>query len=349
MTVHRPQVSVIMPTHNRTAYAAEAIRSIQSQSLTDWELLIVASNSDEAHLDVLGHFAASDNRIQLLILEQPSRMNHVGLMRNFALKNAQGSYIALMDDDDLSHSIRLEIQKDFLDKNPHIAACCVQSNFMYMDRSIGTSRGRPVPTRYFPPIPKLYIERRLHVATPSMMSRRQALEEVHGYRSYFAYGAEDSDLSLRMEESFCLAELSDVLYSYRIHPGNMSSNPVCRLFGIQAHIDASWRRAHGYSMIDRGAGYWEVAARLSVLPTRSSRRFLEHSWRYACLLLAAKEADSAWAFWRRSIACVSVLGLRLRYLRAKLQFKLWLRTLFIRCQGRFHKKIDIRLIDQLQA
>ena len=42
-----PLVSIIMPTYNRADYILDTIRSIQSQTYTNWELLIIDDGSED--------------------------------------------------------------------------------------------------------------------------------------------------------------------------------------------------------------------------------------------------------------------------------------------------------------
>ena len=42
-----PKVSIIMPCHNGSAYIKDAILSVQNQTFSDWELLVVDDNSSD--------------------------------------------------------------------------------------------------------------------------------------------------------------------------------------------------------------------------------------------------------------------------------------------------------------
>ena len=45
---HLPLVSIVMPAYNAAEFLEETVRSIQAQTFTDWELVIVDDNSTDA-------------------------------------------------------------------------------------------------------------------------------------------------------------------------------------------------------------------------------------------------------------------------------------------------------------
>ena len=62
----RPLVSVIMPAYNAEKYIEEAIRSVLSQTYTNWKLLILDDGSTDRTAELAERFANADTRIRLL-------------------------------------------------------------------------------------------------------------------------------------------------------------------------------------------------------------------------------------------------------------------------------------------
>jgi glycosyltransferase involved in cell wall biosynthesis len=62
----QPKVSVIMPVRDGERWVAEAIRSVQSQTLHDFELLVIDDGSADATPAILADAAAADPRIAVL-------------------------------------------------------------------------------------------------------------------------------------------------------------------------------------------------------------------------------------------------------------------------------------------
>lgn len=116
----RPKVSVVMATYNRAdIYLPRAIESILSQTMDDFELIIIDDASNDDTRDILIAYAKNDKRIRVF-----SNKQNKGLVYNLnlGLKKARGKYIARMDDDDKSLPERFEKQVIFLEENPQIMA-----------------------------------------------------------------------------------------------------------------------------------------------------------------------------------------------------------------------------------
>lgn len=93
------QVSIIMPCHNGEKYIGKAIESVQAQTFTDWELLVIDDFSDDSSPAIVSSMAERDSRIRLLINDRTTRMP--ATPRNVGIKEAAGRYIAFLDCDDM--------------------------------------------------------------------------------------------------------------------------------------------------------------------------------------------------------------------------------------------------------
>lgn len=108
----KPLVSVIMPTYNCGRFIAESIRSVLSQTYTEWELLIVDDCSTDETESIVSSY--KDPRIRYMRNE---RNMGAALTRNRALREAAGRYIAFLDSDDLWLPEKLEKQIAFMQQN----------------------------------------------------------------------------------------------------------------------------------------------------------------------------------------------------------------------------------------
>lgn len=107
-----PLVSVIMPVHNAATTLGQAIRSVQAQTHTDWELLAVDDASTDTSWDLLHAAAADDARI--LPVRSPDPLG-AARARNRAIDRARGAWVAFLDSDDMWLPTKLERQLAFGD------------------------------------------------------------------------------------------------------------------------------------------------------------------------------------------------------------------------------------------
>jgi O86/O127-antigen biosynthesis beta-1,3-galactosyltransferase len=213
-----PKVSVVLAVNRDDGYLCEAIASILSQSLADFELIIIANCCNELLWSTLQEF--EDSRI---ILRRTS-IGQLPFNLNVAVELAKARYIARMDADDVCEPNRLEKQFLYLEKHRDIDV--VGSEYTHIDGA-GRFIGRPRPLK----LTNTAIIRQLPFEScmphPTVMFRRDAVLAVGGY----AYGlyAEDWDLWLRMARSGKrFANIDEPLLRYRIHPAQSTSSSAAR-------------------------------------------------------------------------------------------------------------------------
>ena len=107
-----------MSVYNGEDYLTEAIDSVINQSFTEWELIVINDCSTDSTSEILGKYAAQDERIKVYTnevnLRLPSSLNK-------AMSYAKGKYIARMDADDICLPERLEKQYNYMEENSDIA------------------------------------------------------------------------------------------------------------------------------------------------------------------------------------------------------------------------------------
>lgn len=108
-------VSIIMPSWNTGRFIAESIQSVINQTYQKWELLIVDDCSTDNTDAVVTSF--TDERIRYFHNDHNSG---AALTRNYALREAQGEWIAFLDSDDLWLPKKLEKQLNFMNRNGYV-------------------------------------------------------------------------------------------------------------------------------------------------------------------------------------------------------------------------------------
>ncbi|WP_018887607.1 glycosyltransferase family 2 protein [Paenibacillus massiliensis] len=105
MEVGQLKISVIMPMFNVDEYIVDTINSVLSQTLTEFEFIIIDDNSTDRSYEIASAYAQSDARI---ILSKHSSKG-ASSIRNLGMEKAQGKYILFLDADDILAPKGLEI------------------------------------------------------------------------------------------------------------------------------------------------------------------------------------------------------------------------------------------------
>jgi len=109
--MHSTQISIITPLYNSSSFIADTILSVQAQTFTDWEMIIVDDCSSDDSVHIVQNLSQIDNRIQLIQLSQNSGP---AVARNTAIEAAKGRYLAFLDSDDQWLPEKIEKQLGFM-------------------------------------------------------------------------------------------------------------------------------------------------------------------------------------------------------------------------------------------
>jgi len=126
-----PQVSIITPMFNASAYLEATIESVVAQSMKSWEMIIVddASTDGGASLKIARRWQKKDVRITVIAQKQNGGSARA---RNEGLRCAKGRFIALLDSDDLWDKDYLKKQLAFMKEKD---AALVAASFRRIDEN----------------------------------------------------------------------------------------------------------------------------------------------------------------------------------------------------------------------
>lgn len=104
--IMKPLISVIIPAYNAHSTIAATIASVQRQSCSDLEIIVIDDGSSDETSDIVRGLQGQDARVGLIRQENGG----VSRARNAGIAVARGRYVALLDGDDIWHPLKLERQ-----------------------------------------------------------------------------------------------------------------------------------------------------------------------------------------------------------------------------------------------
>jgi len=210
-----PKFSIVIPLYNKEKYIGRALKSVLSQTFTDWECIIVDDGSTDQSLEVVSKF--KDSRIKVV------RQKNSGpsAARNRGAKEARAEWIALLDADDYWLENHLEDLWFLIEKFPDCGV--VGTNFWNEDTFGKRGLANQFDNKknfgiyqYF-----LFVASRKGplVCSSSTAVKKSVWIEVGGFREKYRL-AEDADFwaRLSLKTNFAVHHRPSVIY-FQDHTG----------------------------------------------------------------------------------------------------------------------------------
>lgn len=229
-----PRVSILVATHNRPELLREALASIEAQTFSDWEVVLVDDGSTPpAHIDDLPK--ALQQRIQLIRHETPRRS---AAARNTAVRAAKGDVLAFLDDDDLLAPEFLARALGVLDRHRSIDVVCIGVSWFgqnaawtekdclpTLERTLVEARGTELEPGVLGFGPELLdaLVSRVPMAFQQHVLRREIFERI----GFFTEGRvlDRSDWGIRAAAFARVALCAEGLYRQRCDGQSFASRP----------------------------------------------------------------------------------------------------------------------------
>ena len=233
VSVSGPLVSIIVPVHNAASSLHRALRSVLSQTLTDYELILVDDCSADESIGILTDYelilvddCSADESIGILTkyceldervrLFSTSRNSGPGAARNVGLKNARGRYIAFLDADDFWLRNKLEQQVRCFEDDKVILSHTRVVLLNTRGDILGIVNGRKKMHLF-----DMYVGNRVTMSSAMVRGDLVGAEEMPQMRNRedYAYW-----ISLLQSNDGYISCVSDILVGYVKMPGSVSSN-----------------------------------------------------------------------------------------------------------------------------
>jgi glycosyltransferase involved in cell wall biosynthesis len=234
-----PLVSVVVIVFNGERFLEEALRSVQNQELTDWELVIVDDGSTDRSTLIAQDLAAEDERIRYV--DHPGHENRgMSASRNLGAAHCTAPFISFLDADDVWVPSKLSEQFDLLQRMPDVAMVCGATLYWYSWDPTSTRAdyaelpGGMADQRLNPPEAALALGplRRRTGAVTDILVRRSVFEAVGGFEERFRELYEDQAFRMKVFLRYPIYISSRGWRLYRQHDAS-----YCR----QVSRTQSWR------------------------------------------------------------------------------------------------------------
>lgn len=210
-----PKISVIIPVYNGEKYLRETLDSIIHQTFSDFELLLIDDASTDGSFAILNEYANADPRVRVFVNNENKG---IAFTTNYGIEQAQGEYIALSDQDDVSFPERLERQVNYLKQHPDIDVLGTQTI------STGPDLHGQENVSSYPITPGALRWMQLFgciIANSTVMMRIEIFIEF-GFRYGDFITASDYDMFARLAQVSKLTNLPIPLIYYRRHQNTVS-------------------------------------------------------------------------------------------------------------------------------
>jgi glycosyltransferase involved in cell wall biosynthesis len=217
MTNDVPAISVVVPAWGVAHLVGETLASLQAQSFTAWEAIVVDDGGPDDVAGAVAAFAAADPRIRFLPMEHRG----VSGARNHAIAAARAPLIAFLDGDDLALPAHLATLHAAIVADPALGI--VSGDAYYMGQPARDGR---LFSQYWPqseaPTLEAVLSRRSNIFIAALV-RRAAFEAAGGFDEGLV-AAEDLDLWIRiLSAGWTARQLNVPLARYRRRPDSASA------------------------------------------------------------------------------------------------------------------------------
>ncbi|WP_345092363.1 glycosyltransferase family 2 protein [Flavobacterium chungnamense] len=211
-----PEISVVMPVYNAEKYLNEAIDSVLNQTYSNFELIILNDKSTDSSKAIIESYLAKDSRI--VFIDKETNVGPANL-RNQGFDLARGTYIALLDADDIAKPTRFEKQIAILKYNPEIGVCGTWFT-TFGDKEKNKVLQHPEKHNQI----KVNFLIDCTIGNSTAFFRKNILDDIRYDKEYVP--VEDYHLWSRLIVKTQFYILQETLVDYRIHDSNISQTKI---------------------------------------------------------------------------------------------------------------------------
>ncbi len=206
-----PLISVYITNYNYGKYIKKAIESVLNQTLQDFELIIIDDGSTDNSKEIIESYTQHP-KVQIVYQKNKG----LNVTNNVALKLAVGKYIVRLDADDYFHKDALEVMSRKLESDDNLGLVFPDYYLVDEDGNILHTERRHAFDEEV-----TLLDMPAHGACT--MIRKKFLQTLGGYDEEFRC-QDGYDLWVRFTAKYKVTNINQVLFSYRRHGENLTTN-----------------------------------------------------------------------------------------------------------------------------
>lgn len=213
-----PNVSVIIPTYNRSFIIRQSVDSVLQQTYKDYELIVVDDGSTDNTCEILKPYG---DKIHYEFKENGG----ISSARNRGLEIAQGEYIAFLDSDDFWRPEKLQRQIECFNSHPEYGLVATRCLTNTVDRNFNTisidKRRRPGKSGWI--YKDLFY--RNFIRTSSVVIKHECFHKVGAFDESLPR-CEEIDMCLRISKNYQVGFINDILTVYTRRPVEIRQDSI---------------------------------------------------------------------------------------------------------------------------
>jgi glycosyltransferase involved in cell wall biosynthesis len=227
-----PRITVVIPVYEQPELLSEALDSVDNQTFSDFETIVVDDNSATDFRPVVDEYG---DWVRLITHE---RNKGAAAARNTAIETARGEFLAFLDADDRWRATKLERQIELFESGSGDLGL-VYTGFAHHDLDGNEWIRRPSARG------EIYLEEleqdRIH-PTSTVMIRRECVESVGMFDASLP-SRQDYDLWIRITEQYRVDYVDEILVDKREQPDSISTDFERRVAGDCAVLEKVRQRS----------------------------------------------------------------------------------------------------------
>ena len=164
-------ISVIVPVYNVENYLEECLESIQNQTYTNIEVIMINDGSTDGSKEICERFCLQDNRFKLVTQENQGQ----SIARNIGVAESKGKFIVFIDSDDIVRVDLLDQLMNYMSDEIDIVECDKTEDIQYLNE-----KGKDIQVKEFDSNEALYkcFNHAVSWSPVAKLYRREIVEKI---------------------------------------------------------------------------------------------------------------------------------------------------------------------------